>query len=378
MRVLFLNPSQFRPWDQEPLNHELRLPILKCGIVTDHRDFDYKTVAEQRGRAAMLGELRSLMQGFAPDMVIYVNTLRDWRLSPDELASLRSGTSRTLAMIFDSHDRPQDGEADTFRAVDGFIIGDSLFNYARYRLLAEHHCPGKTVIFLPGHQVLPEIFHPGDGTKRHDVSHLGTLYGGRRDFVEALARALPSHREVSVFGGLFERTEVRRSGNIVYYDYARSSTFLPLDEYARVTRESRCCLNLQTDPGYRRLKGRTFEIMASRALCVVEDIKEYRLLLPSDGFLPVSSPQDAADKIAALLGDPDELSRRAAVGYEWFRDSFDFAAFWRDGLAATVAGASPELRNSLAAKAYGDLKADLFAHYGGPPSEDSLMKLIFS
>jgi hypothetical protein len=378
MRVLFLIPSQFRSWDQEPLNHELRLPILKCGLVTDHRVFDYKTRTQGDGRAAMLDELRALVRSFAPDVIVYVNTLRDWRLSPDELVELRFGSARILAMLSDSHDRPTDMEADYFRALDGLIIGDSLYAYTRYRLLAENHCPGKTVIFLPGHQVLPELFHRGDGIKNHDVSHIGTIYGGRKAFIEALAAALPPHCTVSAFGGLFDREEIRRVGNLVLYDYAASGDFLALEDYARIMRESRCCLSLQTDPESPRLRGKTFEILASGALCVVQDIKQYRLVLPPEGFVAVDSPQTAAAEIARLLDDRKELERRAAVGYEWFRDTFDIGAFWRDGLTAAKDGVSPDLHNPNAKEAYRSLKGDLFAHYGGPPSEDSLMKLIFN
>ena len=378
MRVLFLNPSQYLSWDQEPLNHELRLPILKCGLVSDHRNFDYRSWTDVHGRTAMLDELRALVRSFAPDVIVYVNTLRDWRLSPDELHSLRVGSAKILGMLSDSHNRPTDQEADFFRALDGLIIGDSLFSYTRYRLLAETHFRGKTIIFLPGHQVLPDLFHPGDGTKSYDITHIGTVYGERQAFIEALARSLPAHRRVMQFGGLFDRTEVRRIGNLILYDYESSVRFLPLAEYARILHESRCCLSLQTDPGNLRVRGKTFEMLASRALCVAQDIKEYRLLLPADGYAPVASAEDAAGQIAALLDDPSELDRRAALGYEWFRDSFDIGAFWRDGLAATLGGTSPELRNPNARQAYDTLKADLFAHYGGPPSEDSLMNLIFS
>jgi hypothetical protein len=378
MRLLFLNPSQFQPWDREPLNHELRLPILKCGLVTDHRDFDYKSRAEAVGRAAMLDELRALVRSFTPDVIVYVNTLRDWRLSPDELQSLRLGPVRILGVLSDSHDRPTDLEGDFFRVLDGLIIGDSLYAYTRYRLLAELHHPSKTIIFLPGHQVLAELFHPGVGGKKHDVSHIGTVYGGRKAFIEALAAALPAHRTISAFGGLFDRTEIRRVDNLVLYDYAASGRFLALADYARTLRDSRCCLSLQTDPGSARIRGKTFEILASKSLCIVQDIKQYRLILPPEGYVAVESPEDAADKIAVLLDNPDELARRAAIGYEWFRDSFDIGAFWRDGLAAAVGGVSPELRNPNAKLAYEALKADLFAYYGGPPGEDSLMKLIFS
>jgi hypothetical protein len=382
MRVLFLNPSQFRSWDQEPLNHELRLPILKCGLVTDHRDFDYKSRTEEHGRAAMLDELHALVRSFAPDVIVYVNTLRDWRLSPDELHSLRQdrllNPVKILGMLSDSHDRPTDLEGDFFRALDGLVIGDSLYAYTRYRLLAEHHYAGKTIIFLPGHQVLPELFPPGEGARRYDVSHIGTIYGGRKAFIEALAAGLPPHRTVSAVGGLFDRTEVKRVGNLVLYDYATSGTFLPIEDYARIMRESTCCLSLQTDPGSARLRGKTFEILASRSLCIVQDIKQYRLVLPPEGFVAVESAEDAAAKIALLLDNPDELARRADIGYEWFRDTFDIGAFWRDGLAAAIGGVSPELRNPNARAVYDSLRANLFAHYGGPPSEESLMKLIFN
>jgi len=377
MRLLFLIPSQFRPWEQEPLNHELRLPILNCGLVSDHRDFDYKTRTEAVGRAAMLDELQVLVRSFAPDVIVYVNTLRDWRLNFDELQSLRGGPVKILGMLSDSHDRPTDHEGDFFHALDGLIIGDSLYTYARYRLLAEHHHPGKTIIFLPGHQVLADRFRPIEGAKKYDVSHIGTVYGRRKAFIEDLATALPPHRSLAVFGGLFDRTEVRRVDNLVLYDYGASGSFLALDEYARVMRDSRCCLSLQTDPGSPRIRGKTFEILASGSLCVVEDAKQYRLILPPEVFVAVDSPQDAAQKIAVLLDRPNELERRAAIGYEWFRDTFDVAAFWRDGMAAANAGASPELRNPYAKAAYETLKKDLFTHYGGPPSEESLMKLIF-
>jgi hypothetical protein len=347
-------------------------------MVSDHRNFDYRSWTDVHGRTAMLDELRALTRSFAPDVIVYANTLRDWRLSPDELHSLRAGPVRILGMLSDSHNRPTDHEADFFRALDGLIIGDSLFTYTRYRLLAEAHYRGKTIIFLPGHQVLPDLFNPRDGVKKYDVTHVGTVYGERRDFIESLARALPSHRAVTQFGGLFDRTEVRRTGNLILYDYANSARFLPLAEYARILRHSRCCLSLQTDPGTARVRGKTFEMLASGTLCVAQDIKEYRLLLPADGYLPVSSARDAAAKIAGLLDDPAELERRAARGYEWHRDSFDAGMFWRDGLAATLGGVTPELRNAEARRAYETLKADLFAHYGGPPSEESLMKLIFS
>ncbi len=378
MRLLFLIPSQFRSWEQEPLNHELRLPILASGLVRDYRDFDYKARATALGRAAMLDELQVLVRSFAPDVIVYVNTLRDWRLSPDELQSLRHGSSKILGMLADSHDRPTDQEGDFFRALDGLIIGDSLYAYTRYRLLAEQHYAGKSVIFLPGHQVMADHFHPGEGTKRNDVSHIGTVYGGRKAFIEGLAAALPPHRKVAAFGGLFDRAEIRRIDNLVLYDYAASGSFVALDDYARIMRDSRCCLSLQTDPGSSRIRGKTFEILASRALCIVEDAKQYRLILPSEGFVAVDSPEDAAGKIALLLDDGRELERRTAIGYEWFRDSFDIAAFWAEGFAALTGGGSPEIREANARRAFEDLKRDLFAHYGGPPSEDSLMKLIFN
>ena len=378
MRVLFLIPSQFRSWEQEPANHELRLPIVQCGVVGVHRTYDYKAASDALGRAAMLAELRELARDFVPDVIVYANTLRDWRLSPDDLRSLRGGAAKIVGMLWDTYDRPSDQEMEYFQTLDGLIVGDSLFAYTRYRLLAEHHYTNKTVLFLPGHQVLSEFFHPGDGAKIHDVSHIGTLYGVRGQFIESLARGLPPHRTISAFGGLFDRIERRRVDNLVLYDYAASQKFLKIDAYAEIMRQSHCCLSLQADAGSARVRGKTFEILASRAVCILEDTKQYRLLLPEDAVVMAASPSDAADKIAGLLDDPAELSRRAGTGYEWFRDTFDIDAFWRDGLSAILAGATPELRAAHARAAYEGLTGDLFAHYKGPPSEDSLMKLIFS
>jgi hypothetical protein len=356
----------------------MRLPILSSGAVSEHRDYAYRDRAVAIGREEMITELRDVVGSFRPDLLVYGNTHRDRRIRPNELNGLRQGSMKIMTLLFDTHNCPADDEMEFFSVSDSLVLADSLYAYTRYRLLAEHHYAGKTIIFLPGHQVLPELFPPGEGAKRYDVSHIGTVYGGRKAFIEALAAALPPHRTVSAVGGLFDRTEVKRVGNLVLYDYATSGTFLPIENYARIMRESTCCLSLQTDPDYPRIRGKTFEILASRSLCIVQDIKQYRLVLPPEGFVAVKSAEDAAAKIAFLLDNPDELARRADIGYEWFRDTFDIGAFWRDGLAAAIGGVSPELRNPNARAAYDSLRADLFAHYGGPPSEDSLMKLIFS
>lgn len=378
MRVLFLNPSQYLAWDQEPFNHEMRQPILASGIVSEHRDYSYRDRTDAIGRADMMKELRDVIGAFRPDLMVYSNTHRERRIQPEDLDGLRQGSMKIMTLIPDTHDRPADDEKGFFSVSDCLVLADSLYAYTRYRLLAEYHHRGKAILYLPGHQVMPERFHPADGPRRYDISHIGTVYGGRKTFIETLAAALPPHRAVSVFGGLFSRTEARRAGNLVLHDYAASGTFLPIADYARIMRDSSCCLSLQAEPDNPRIRGKTFEILASRSLCVVQDIKQYRLVLPSEGFVAVESAEDAASKIAFLLDNPDELARRAAIGYEWFRDTFDIGMFWREGLAAAIGGVSPELRNPNAKAAYATLKTDLFAHYGGPPSEDSLMKLIFN
>ena len=50
MKVLFLNPEQYVRWEDEPSNHELRLPILNCGVVREHRDYCYQRVLKTVAR----------------------------------------------------------------------------------------------------------------------------------------------------------------------------------------------------------------------------------------------------------------------------------------------------------------------------------------
>lgn len=67
--MLFLNPEQYVGWEDEPSNHELRLPILNCGMVREHRDYCYQRVLKAAGRAVMDREILTLVEEFQPDLV---------------------------------------------------------------------------------------------------------------------------------------------------------------------------------------------------------------------------------------------------------------------------------------------------------------------
>lgn len=328
MRVLFFNPEQYVDFENEPSNVQLRLPILNCGLVTDHRDHVYQRDLRADGRVAMDAAALRVVAGTRPDVVVYSATWEHENLSPWVLRRIRDGGTPVVSMLWDSWIEPSTAEAELLAASTVLVVGDSLNTYHRCRLIGASLAPAVGVAFFGG-QVFTDLLRPlPEEAKVHDVTLLGSNEGERAELVAFLEAELPRRGlGFNKAGGLVDS---RKGG------FALTDAWVPWDEYVRIINRSRLCLNARTDPTRQQIKGKIFDYMACGVACLTDENADTRRFLPEGVVARFDGKEDALNQIVRLLADDGELGRLAGAGYRWLMANFDYRSFWGGVLRAAL------------------------------------------
>lgn len=333
MKVLFFNPEQYVTFENEPSNVQLRLPILNCGVITEHRDHIYQRDLRTSGRDAMNARALKAVADFHPDAVVYSATWEHENLSPWVLKTIRDGSNGqpgvpVVSMLWDSWIEPTTAEAELLANSTVLVVGDSLHSYLRCRLAAERLIPAPKVAFFGG-QVFTDLVRPlADQPTLFDVTLLGSNEGRRAQLVARLAEELPRHGvRFNKAGGLVDS---RKGG------FTLTDDWVSWDDYVRIINSSRLCLNSATDPTRMQIKGKIFDYMACGVACLTEVNIETSRFIPDSAVATFENDEDCVRQILRLMQDDVERARIAAAGHLWLMAMFDYKRFWSGVLAAAL------------------------------------------
>lgn len=152
------------------------------------------------------------------------------------------------------------------------------------------------------------LFFPDE--QRIDVNFTGSKH--QKDRVEYLTFLGQKLSNISIRGG---QNEERLTPQV----------------YAALIRKSKINLNFPLHPfGFEQVKGRVFEVLASKSLLLEKaNNVTNKLLIPSVDYVEFEGLQDASDKIEYLLNNEDERKKIAESGYKKYRESYSSDIFWK-------------------------------------------------
>lgn len=337
MRVMFLACEQYVPYEYEAANLEVRLPILDCGLVTDHRDLVHHRVYRARGAAFMNEAALRAAADFHPDIVVYFSsTERPEDLRPETLEGIRALGCRLLSIRFDSRNRLTAEELSVLVASSHLAVLTSPSDYVRYRMLAEAMGRPGTVACLIGYNADTGLFRPSGAEKAYDVSFVGSNHGARVAFLRELGEHLRA-------GGIdLHRVGGNLDDEIGITTIGATAPWISYAEYVDTINRSRICLNAQTwasdQPGGfgAQIKGKYFEYLAAGAFCLTDRNPEVAVIVPDEHLATYEDLPDCVEKICWWLAHDAERAAFAAAAHEWFHRTFDRREFWRRMLTAIM------------------------------------------
>lgn len=156
--------------------------------------------------------------------------------------------------------------------------------------------------------------------KIYDIVFIGRLYKNRIPYLDALAkRAEREHWTMKVFGLNFEFPYVWKKWAFALKHPALMKCIvnrqLSPTECANIYAASRICINIH-DEKNRGLNPRTFEILATHAMQLVDEREDYDIVRPGEDLVVYQSPEDLEEQVAYYLAHPDDCTRIAETGYQ--------------------------------------------------------------
>jgi len=335
MKVLFLNPEQYVHWEDEPSNHELRLPILHCGAVTEHRDVCYQRLFREIGRDATDQHILKLVEQFEPQIVINSTTWPKQSVSSALLHEIMRRGLPVYTQIWDTFLDPAPHELEWFYSCTVLGIASSIASYQRYQRLAESGCGPQGVIFTTGHNVFTDFIRNLDLPKTEDVVLLGSNEGLRTVFKKFLGTRLRS-----------QGISFRKQGGLIDWEKCAgpadrerlTDEWLPWDKYVEAINRAKVCVCSQTGKGRLQIKGKLFEFLACGAFVLTDASAESRSLIPAGCVAYYDSIPDCLEKAVYFVRNEIERARIARAGRDWFHTQFDYRAFWSAVMRASVLG----------------------------------------
>ncbi len=324
MRVLFLNPQQYVHYEQEPSNYELRLPMLRSGMVTDYLDYVYQEVLNEYNYEEMSSQLISRVIDFKPDIIVNSTTWANQNFSYFTLNYIRSLGYVVLTVMWDTHVISMKHELDLFGSSDFFVIADSVTNYAKYRLAAEMLGQHEKVLFLGGSQVLSSIFRPVPGDKHYDVLIPGSQQGRRIQLTNFLFQRFEgSHYRIATKGGLVDsRSGLRPHDGL-------SAEWIDWEHYVFEINLAEMVIVSQTEEDRSQIKGKLFECLACGVLVLAERIFDLSVLIPNDCIVFYDNLDDLYQKIVYYSENKKVANIISENGRRWFLDNFNAEDYWK-------------------------------------------------
>lgn len=150
-----------------------------------------------------------------------------------------------------------------------------------------------------------------------DVSFIGSpRYQDRINYLSQLSQLVP---ELVIMGGQREQS-------------------LSFSAYANLIRRSKIGINFCKNPmggGYEQVKGRVFEVIASKSLLLEEkNSATPHFFIPGEDYIEFENIEDLVDKIKYYGENSSERERIAESGYNKFLNNFTADKFWRQVMSA--------------------------------------------
>lgn len=311
LRIFFLNLENFVDFEKESQNYLARLPLINCGLNVQYRDFSHQRTLKVKGRVAAEQEALDIVREFRPHLIVYSHTWRYGDLSPAFFAAARAEGAKIVSCIWDSYTIPPLSELRLFENSDCLLIADSLNAYLRWRTLSAMVGGPEVGLCIGMYHFPPEPDEP----KRRDVTILGSLFGDRLDLAKSLRASLAKHDIVlHTVGGMY--TEEQK-------ELGYREEWLDWEQYGRVIRESKICINSQNDRGRLQIKGKIFEIIGRGTFCLTDGNIESPRMFPPDIFPLFTSHEDCAEIIVEHLRDEALRTSRERAMQAWGRQHFD-------------------------------------------------------
>lgn len=333
MKVLFFMPEQYVNWEDEPCNYELRLPILNCGLVTEHRDFCYQCLLRAEGRDSMNRKaLREVLE-FQPDLVVYGTSWPQESIAPVVFHEIMRHGIPVFAGIFDTQTELHLHELEWLINCNYFGLADSITNYDRFCSLSRRYPQVRGVLFMAGNNVFTDTIRKVNEKKIYDVTVLGSAEAHRVQLIEFLSRSLPKYGiKFHKFGGLVDS----RRGEPPSDGLRLTDRWVPWNEYVSIINQSKICISSQTSGSRMQLKGKVFHYLACGTLCLSDANPELKRVVPKNCLVTYHSIEDCLEKIVYYMANDDERQSIAGAGHRWFRKTFDYKAFWSRFLRAAA------------------------------------------
>jgi Glycosyl transferases group 1 len=337
MRVLFFNPEQYVRFEDEPSNLELRLPVLRSGVVSEFEDFVYQRALHAGGPMEMHNRALEAVMRFRPDLVINSTSWPHESLAPSTLTEIMDFGIPVVTHVWDTHLDHHQHEADWFSSCSYFCVADSISNYLKYSILAtvrDGFPYLKGVVFTAGNNVLTDVFRREPQTREHNVTLLGSVEGYRAQFLSELEQQLAGDGiAITTLGGLIHTC---KESSI---EPARGE-WLSTEQYVRVINGSKICLSSQTQLSRDQIKGKVLQFLACGAFCLSDANREIRSLIPDDCLVYYRDARDCVEKIKYYLAHERERDRIAERGMRWFKKTFSYREFWSSFLTGVANGSN--------------------------------------
>jgi hypothetical protein len=279
-----------------------------------------------KGRRAAEEEAIAIVQAFRPHLVVYAHTWLYGDLSPNFFVAARAEGAKIVSCIWDSYTVPAHGELQLFQNSDCLLVADSLNAYLRWRLLSAMVDGPKIALCMGMYHFPPEPSQP----KRRDVTVIGSVFGKRLELVRFLREGLQRNGfQLHTLGGIYSEGED---------PLAYQAQWLDWESYGQVIRESRVCLNSQTNPDRMQIKGKIFEILNRGTFCLSDANPESLRMFPSNLFPLYRSHADCLELIMHYLGDEADRSSKEQEMVSWIKGNFDSKVFYSRLVRAVAFG----------------------------------------
>ncbi|HUC92010.1 MAG TPA: glycosyltransferase [Paenibacillus sp.] len=328
MKLLFFNPEQYINYENEPSNFELRLPILHCGAVSDHKDFIYHREYKQHGREEMNRRALYEVQSYRPDLIVYSTGWSKMSIAPEVWAQIRGQRIPVYIHLWDTILNPDANETMHFMKADYLGVADSVSRYEYYKSMNHSLGLGKKVIFTGGNNVFTDLIKYTPMAQIYDVVMLGSKEGKRVELYEYLNEQLPRQGAAfHKFGGLVDNQKGSAEQGL-------TDQWVPMETYVQIINQSKICISSQTAADRYQVKGKVFEYLACGTLCLTEHNEELKKIVPESCLVYYTDFEDCQRKIMYYLEHEDERKEIARRGFEWFHRTYDYKTFWSNFLNA--------------------------------------------
>lgn len=247
--------------------------------------------------------IRSRIEEYSPDIILIINPNIPW-------STLRelSLNYRVVFWFVDSIVGWKD--IVPLKNYDVFVYDHESQKYLRSKGVSSQYCPvGYNDFYKKKDNIVKDI----------DISFVGTPYKKRLRLLEKAAQiAVKKNWNMKVYGPFFSRGHFwkkiifqQRYPNLSKYIVNGSQT---PRKVAAIYARSKICLNIHDDKN-KGVNPRTFEIMATGAMELLDVRSDYDILQPQKDMIVFSNVEEMVSKLEYYLSHDKEREQIAEAGY---------------------------------------------------------------